>query len=311
MLNQNVIVGFSRLTLLLAAAAAYLSLGAGSCDSGSAAQQGSTAASTPTSSFQPTSGASGAGATTPVSSASVNAIQVIPKADNTGSFDLVSVPAAGGVSAKASRLYNLDGSLITTSNLPTWFVEARAFITSTRTSSGATGAGNNTPCAYFDNVSNDVNPDTDGFYTIDGYNTDNNIADIDQCAGTASSELNQLGMYVKLDRRFINPTDKFQIIVKAKPIDAPNTSILPSSCVTSGYFDASACANQLFTVSMRTAPTAPTKPFYILFPTAKAFDLLSESILIPTNIDQSITTISIDRVKGGAVFYGFTVIRLP
>lgn len=240
-----------------------------------------------------------------------NAVQIIPKADPTGSFDAVSVPLAGGTSVKASRYYDLTGSLITTGNLPSWFVEARIFLTSTRTQGGSpTYSTSNTPCAYFDTTSTDNNPDSSGFYTIDGYNTDNGNVDIDQCAGTAAAEQNQIGMYIRVDRRFMNSTDKLQLIVKAKPIDSPNTTVTPSSCVTAGFFDPSACANQLYTVSMRTSPGAATKPFYILFPSAKAYDLLSESVLLPINIDQSITTISIDRVKGGAIFYGLTVIRL-
>ena len=254
------------------------------------------------------------GSTTTTSTSTIKALQVILKADATGSFDAAAVPAAGGASIKASRVYKLDGTLITTSLVPTWFSEARAFLTSTRTSGAnpVTPATSNTPCSYFDTF-NDNNPDTNGFYTVDGYYSSTLATggtDIDQCAGTAAAELNQLGMYIKIDRRFMDATDKLQVIVKAKPLDAPNTAVTASSCVVGGFFDASACVNQLFTLTMRTAPAAASKPFYILFPSAKSLDLLSESVLLPINIDTSITTISIDRVKGGAVFYGLTIIRL-
>ena len=100
------------------------------------------------------------------------------------------------------------------------------------------------------------------------------------------------------------------MFVKAKPLDEPNVAVQSSSCVVAGNFDPSSCVNQLFTLTMRTAPSAASKPFYILFPSAKALDLLSESVLLPINIDTSITTISIDRVKGGAIFYGLSIIRL-
>ena len=260
------------------------------------------------------SGSSNSGSTTTTSTSTINALQVILKADATGSFDAAAIPGAGGASIKASRVYKLDGTLITTSLIPTWFSEARAFLTSTRTSGAnpVTPTTSNTPCAYFD-TSNDNNPDTNGFYTIDGYYSSTLATggtDIDQCAGTAAAELNQLGLYIKIDRRFMNTTDKLQVIVKAKPLDAPNTAVTSSSCVVGGFFDASACVNQLFTMTMRTAPAAASKPFYILFPSAKSLDLLSESVLLPINIDTSITTISIDRVKGGAIFYGLSIIRL-
>lgn len=260
------------------------------------------------------SGSSGSVVTTPSSSSAVttiSAIQIIPKADSTGSFDAVAVPPAGGSAVRAARIFALDGSQIPTGNIPAWFGEARVFLTSSRTAGTAnpvTPTTSNTPCAYFDSYT-DNNPDTNGYYTIDGFNSDT-TADVDQCAGAAATELNQLGMYVKVDRRFMNAGDRLQLIVKAKPIDQPNAAITPSSCVTGGYFDAAVCSNQLFTVSMRTAPLAPAKPFFFLFPTARALDLLSESVLLPISIDQSITTISIDRVKGGAIFYGFTLIRL-
>lgn len=273
-------------------------------------------ASTSSSAKPSASASSGSGSsTTTTTTSTVNAIQIITKADPTGSFDGAAVPAAGGASVKASRLYNLNGSLVTTSLIPTWFSEARVFLTSTRTSGAnpASPSGSDTPCSYFDTSTADNNPDTSGFYTVDGYYSPTLASggtDIDQCAGTAAAELNKLGMYIKIDRRFMNTTDKLQIIVKAKPLDAPNSAPTPSSCVVGGNFDASACVNQLFTLSMRTAPFSATVPFYILFPSAKSLDLLSESVLLPISIDSSITTISIDRVKGGAIFYGLTVIRI-
>ncbi len=318
MLNHNVTVGLRGLTLILIVISALPGLGASGC-SGSAsdaattgAVTSATAVGTTTATTSSTTSTTSSTTTTSFNTtSSINAIQVITKADPTGSFDPVSVPLAGGSSVRANRLYNLDGSLITAGTLPPWFIEARVFLTSTRTTSGAPSSTNgwDTPCAYFDNVT-DNNPDSSGFYTIDGYNTDNALTDVDQCAGTAGSELSQLGIYVRLDRRFMNPTDKVQLIVKAKPIDAPNTTLSPSSCVTSGFFDPGACSNQLFTMTMRTAPNASSKPFYILFPSAKANDLLSESVLLPINIDQSVSTISVDRVKGGAIFYGISIIRL-
>ncbi len=246
------------------------------------------------------------------SSSSVNMFQIITKANSTtGSFDNSAVPLAGGISVKAQRLFYLDGSSISTSNFPSWFSEAKLFLTSTRTSgtNPVTPTTSDTPCAYFDSYS-DNNPDASGFYTIDGYNASVTTSDVDQCAGTAASELNQLYFYVKLDRRFMNSTDKIQFIFKAKIIDAPNTAPTTTSCVTGGNFDAAACSNQLFSLSLRTAPGASTKPFFYLFPSAKALELLSESLLLPIQNDTSITTISIDRIKGGAVFYGVSIIRL-
>jgi hypothetical protein len=293
-------------------------IAASGCNQPPSSQGGAASAtiSTPSSSAGTTGGpASGASGTTGglVTSASINAFQVITKADPGASFDPVSVPLAGGSSVKASRIFGLDGSLIASENVPPWYVESRVFLTSTRTSPGApSNKDSDTPCAYFDTFANDNNPETTGFYTIDGYNpsTAPKGSDVDQCAGTAASELNQLGLYVRIDRRFMNPTDRLQIIVKAKAIDAPNTAPTPSSCVVGGYFDASNCTNQLYTLTLRTAPGASAKPFYILFPSAKALDLLSESVLLPISIDQSISTISIDRVKGGAIFYGLTIVRL-
>lgn len=257
------------------------------------------------------SGASGASGTSSVTTSTVNAIQIITSAGSNGSFDPVSVPAAGGVAVKASRIFGLDGSLIAAANIPTWFVDARVFLTSTRTSgtsNPSTPSGANTPCAYFDSYG-DNNIETDGYYVIDGYNADNG-ADIDQCAGAAASEQNQLSIYIEFDRLFMNPTDKFQVVVKAKPIEDPNSKVTPTSCTTGGFFDATACSTQTYGISMRTAPGAPAKPFYILWPSAKSYDLLSESVIMPVNIDQSLTTISIDRAKGGAVFYGISIIRL-
>jgi hypothetical protein len=240
----------------------------------------------------------------------INAVQIIAKTGSNGSFDSVVPPPSGGLSVYASRYFNLDGSIISTSQVPTWLAQASLFITSTRTSPGSPSFTNaDTACAYFDSYIGDNNPESDGYYTIDGYNTSSG-ADIDQCAGTQSSETSKLGLYIKLDRNFMNPTDKIQIIVKAKPIDAPNTAPSPSSCVVGGNFDPQNCVNTYFTVSMRTAPFASSQPFYVLFPSAKAYDLLSESVLLPIQIDPSVTTISIDRIKGGAIFYGVTIIRL-
>lgn len=250
---------------------------------------------------------------TAVGSNNTDAFQVITKADpSTGSFDSTSVPVAGGVSVRARRLFFLDGTLIPTGNFPTWFADARVFLTSTRTSGAnpVSPSGSNTPCAYFDSFV-DNNPDSSGFYTIDGYNATVSGSDIDQCAGTAAAELNQTGIYVQVDRRFLSPTDKLMFIVKAKIIDDPNTAPTASTCVTSGFFDPSACSNQVYTLTMRTGPGAAAKPFYILFPSAKSLDLLSESVLIPMQINTNVTTISIDRVKGGAVFYGISIIRMP
>jgi hypothetical protein len=258
------------------------------------------------------SGSSGSssGSTTTTTSSGVSAIQLITKGDSTGSFDLAAVPVSGGTTVRAARYYNLDGSTISTINMPTWLRESRVFLTSTRTSGGIpTYTGSNTPCAYFDDDT-DNNPETTGFYTIDGYTGSTATTDIDQCAGTAASELGKLSIYVYMNRLFFNSTDRFQVIVKAKPLDSPNTSPTATSCVVGGYFDPSACSNVLYSVTMRTAPSAAAKPFYYLFPSAKSLDLLSESVLLPFNIDTSLTTISIDRVKGGAVFYGVTVIRL-
>src|SRR5262245_13873026 len=69
-------------------------------------------------------GSSGASGSTSTSLGStVNAIQIITKADPTGSFDPVSVPLSGGASVKATRIFNLDGSSITVGNVPPWFVE--------------------------------------------------------------------------------------------------------------------------------------------------------------------------------------------
>ncbi|MBI2605701.1 MAG: hypothetical protein HYW49_06435 [Deltaproteobacteria bacterium] len=284
---------------------AFLALGLASaltaCQSdntGSGTASSSSTASTTTSS-----------STTSVGYTGINAFQIIPKGDSTGSFDLATNT---GTAVKAQRLYNLDGSQIASGNIPAWFSEARVFITSTRTSGGTPGyTGGDTGCAYFDTTSTDNNPDASAFYTIDGYNGTATVADVDQCAGASASELNKLGLYVQIDRRFMNSTDKLQVIVKAKPIDAPNTAPSASSCVVGGYFDAGNCSNQYFTLTMRSAPYASAAPFYVLFPSAKATDLLSESVLLPIQIDTSITAISIDRVKGGAIFYGVTVVRLP
>jgi hypothetical protein len=256
-----------------------------------------------------------AGSSAPSSSASstsgLNAISIVTKADPSGSFDATSVPVAGGIAAKAQRLFNLDGSAITSGTVPAWFVESRLFLTSTRTSTGiASNVTSDTPCAYFDSYSTDINPDTSGYYTIDGYSPNSGSTDVDQCAGTAAAELNKVGLYINIDRRFMNATDKLQLIIKAKPLDSPNTAPTVSNCVTGGFFDAGACSNLYYTVTMRTAPYASAKPFFILFPSAKSMDLLSEQVLVPINNYSNIATISIDRVKGGVVLYGVSVIRM-
>ncbi|HRK01070.1 MAG TPA: hypothetical protein PLH57_00270 [Oligoflexia bacterium] len=258
------------------------------------------------------SSASSSSSATSANSSSVTAIQIITKADSSGSFDSAIVPVSGGVSLAASRLYDLSGALIPSGSIPSWFVEARLFLTSTRTSAGApTNTTSNTPCAYFDSYS-DNNPDSSGYYTIDGYNVTQTgiLADIDQCAGTAAAELNQLGFYVRVDRRFMSSNDKLQVIVKAKALEEPNTAPTSSSCVVGGIFNASNCSNQVYTLTRRTSPGAPAKPFINLFPSAKAWDLLAEDVLIPLSDDTNISTISIDRVKGGAVFYGITIIKM-
>src|SRR5689334_9114989 len=95
------------------------STGAGSSTTASSSTGVSTATATTT--------------TTTSSTTTINALQIITKADPTGSFDAANVPLAGGASVKAARIFNLDGSLITTGNIPTWFSEARVFLTSTRT----------------------------------------------------------------------------------------------------------------------------------------------------------------------------------
>lgn len=274
----------------------------------------SSSASTSTSSST-TSGTSSTDATTSssISFTGTNAVQIITKANSSnGSFDSAAVPVAGGLPLLATRIFNLDGSQIATGSIPSWFAQAKIFLTSTRTTAGApTYVGDDTPCAYFDSYSTDNNPDTSGFYTIDGAHDQNGNVDTDQCAGTALSELNQLAFYFQVNRAAMNATDKLQIIVKAKLIDPPNTAPTVSTCVVGGNFDASNCTNTLYTISMRSAPAAVTKPFYIMFPSAKALDLLSESILLPLPINTNITTISIDRVKGGMVLYGVTIVRLP
>ena len=250
--------------------------------------------------------------TTTTSYSGVNAFQVITKTGASGSFDATAVPASGGVAPKAQRIFGLDGTQIAVGNIPTWYVESRVFLTSTNTSgtnTASTLTGSDTPCAYFDSTATDNNPDSDNYYAIDGFYNPG-AGDIDQCAGTTAAELNKLSLYVQVDRRFMNSTDKLQIIVKAKPLDSPNTAPTASSCVVGGYFDPSACSNQYFALSMRTAPYAAAAPFYVLFPSAKSRDLLSETVLLPLQIDSGITTISIDRVKGGALFYGLTVLRL-
>ncbi len=270
---------------------------------------------TPTSASTSTTpaGSSGGGAgSSPTSGAA--GFQIITRASSTGSFDAATPPVSGGLSIRAARIYNLDGSLLTTSSgtYPTWFSQANVFLTSTRTSGGSPAyTGSDTPCAYFDSYT-DNNPDSSGHYVIDGYALPTGVtSDIDQCAGVVATEATQLGLYVRLDRRFMSVTDKLQVIINARPIEEPVTAPSASACVTGGAFDAAACTNQYYTVTMRSAPGATAQPFYILFPSAKSLDLLSESVLLPIQIDTSLTTITIDRVKGGSIFYGITVIRIP
>lgn len=269
----------------------------------------STSTSSSSTSSTSTTGTSGTTTTSTTTTSSTRAIQLITKTGSLGSFDAASAPASGGLALSAARFFNLDGSQIPTAQKPTWLVGAKTFITSSRSQAGVPAmTGSDTPCAYFDST-NDNNPESNGYYVIDGYYSAAG-ADIDQCAGVAASELNQLSIYIQIDRTFMESDENLQLIVKAKPINAPNTAPNPTECVAGGFFDAANCVNEYFTVSMRNAPGGAAKPFYILFPSAKSLDLLSESVLLPIRISNSITTISIDRVKGGAIIYGVSLIRM-
>jgi hypothetical protein len=260
-----------------------------------------------------------------------NAVQIIFATGASGSFDAVAVPAAGGTYAKVSRVFDLNGNTISnfSSTYPNWwFRTAAVFLTSTSTSFPAGGAGattsnttdrERTPCAYFDTY-DDNNPESNGSYTIDGLIPNAQslsdltpAADIDQCAGITVAERSKLGFYAVLRRgsSSMGTTDKIQMIVRAKPLTPPNTAPVPSSCIVGGLFDATACATNVFTVSMRTAIGAAARPFYMLMPSAKSMDLVSESVLLPVNIDSTLTTITLDRLKGGAIIYSVILIKVP
>ncbi len=248
-----------------------------------------------------------------------------------GSFNAGSVPASGGTYVTAARVFDLAGNLITnhTSQYPSWwFQDAGVFLTSTSTSYPGGGAGATssnstdrelTPCAYFDST-DDNNPENTGYFTIDGIMTNaaslsdaTPTADIDQCAAITAAERAKMGLYVRIRRSgsSMGSSDKIQMIVKAKPLTPPNTAPVPTSCVVGGVFDATACATNVFTMAMRTAITAAARPFYMLMPSAKALDLISESVLLPVNIDSSITALTVDRLKGGAVFYSIILVKVP
>ena len=250
--------------------------------------------------------------TSSTSYSGTNAVQIITRTGTQGSFDSTAVPSSGGVTIYAQRFFDLQGSSLSTSQIPAWLTSASIFLTSTRSSSGTpANTGSDTPCAYFDGFS-DNNPETNNFYTIDGYNVRTGVtSDIDQCTGTAAAELNKLSIVLQINRSYLNSTDKFQIIVKARSIDEANSAPNPASCVVGGNFSPSSCSNQVYAVTLRTAPQAAALPFYYLFPSAKANDLLTESFFAPMHLNTSWTTISIDRVKGGAIFYGVSIIRLP
>lgn len=265
---------------------------------------------------------------TSTSSSGPNAVQIIFATGANGSFDASSVASTGGTYNYAQRFFDLKGNLLSNSN--SWWFKASSgtavFLTSTSTSYPGGGVGATTsssssryrtPCAYFDST-DDNNPETAGYYTIDGlvtnapsFSDSTAVADIDQCAGISNTEKSKLGIVFTLDRNYLSSTDKIQLIIKAKPLTTPNTAPVPSSCVIGGLFDATGCATNVFNVTLRTALGAAARPFFMLFPSAKALDLISESILLPTNFDSSITTITIDRLKGGAVFYSATLIRVP
>ncbi len=260
-----------------------------------------------------------------------NAVQIILSSGSGGSFDNVTPPVTGGTFAPARRFYDLSGNQINPTTYPSWWFDTSTsgsgvFITSTSTSypgggtyatSSATSARYRTPCSYFDNF-DDNNPETSGNFTIDGLvtnapslNDGTPAADMDQCAGATAGERAKLGMYFKFIRSNMLSTDKLQVIIRAKPLNTPNTAIVPSSCIVGGVFDATACSNAVFTVSMRTSLGAAARPFFMLMPSAKAMDLLSEMVLLPLHADPTITTVSIDRLKGGAAFYSITFVRIP
>lgn len=286
--------------------------------------------------LQPTTGTATTGTTaigyateptiiTTTSSTATNVVKIVTAAlATTDSFEPPTSVATPNFYA-AKRFFDINGNAYSSTTMPTWFVGAYVYLTKTRTSSpdgsvAASGSKEDTPCAYFDTYGTDNNPGNAGFYAIDGFYTSDSTTspDIDQCAGATAAEQANLKLYFVIDRSKMNTNDKLNIIVTASPLDAPNTSPTPSGCVVGGMFDASACTNQLFTVTMRAGPTAsapmgafmPAKPFFMLFPSAKALDLISESIYLPINAAPGISTISIDRVKGGAVFHNITIIRM-
>jgi hypothetical protein len=259
------------------------------------------------------------------------AVQIILATGTASSFNAGSVPASGGAYVAATRVFDLAGNLISnhTNTYPNWwFQDAGVYLTSTSTSYPGGGAGATTsdtsnreltPCAYFDNT-DDNNPENAGYFTIDGLVTNapslsdgTASADIDQCAAITAVERARLGFYVRIRRSSasMGTSDKIQMIIKAKPLTAPNTAPVPSSCVVGGLFDATACATNVFTTTMRTAIGAAARPFYMLMPSSRAMDLISENILLPVNIDTSITTLSVDRLKGGAVFYSIVLVKVP
>lgn len=276
--------------------------------------------------------------TTTTTSSTINsgpaAVQIVLATGASGSFSAGSVPSSGGTYVTATKVYDLNGNLITSpaTTYPYWWFEgAGVFLTSTSTSYAGGGAGATTsdtddyqitPCAYFDSAT-DNNPESAGYYTIDGILTNpsslanpsgTNSADIDQCAGITAGERAKLGFYVKLRRSTstsMGTSDKIQMIIKARPLTAPNTAPVPSSCIVGGFFDATACATAVFTLTMRTGLAAAAKPFYMLMPSAKSLDLVSESVILPVNIDTTLTHITVDRLKGGAVFYSIILVKVP
>ena len=281
--------------------------------------------------------ASALGTLTPTTSASAsavasgpNAVTIALRTGSSGSFDAASVAATGGTYSKVARSFDLNGNLIVTSGYQNWWFDpanSGVYLTSTSTSypgggSGATASSSAnkqvTPCAYFDSY-DDNNPEANGSYTIDGIipnassYTTSSVADIDQCAGITAGEKANLGMYFTIKRGSanMNSTDKLQIMIRARSLTPPNIAPVPSSCVVGGLLDPTACASTVFTVSMRTALGAAARPFFMFMPSAKSLDLISESILLPINIDPALTVITIDRLKGGAVFYDVKLVRIP
>jgi hypothetical protein len=302
-----------------------LAAGCPATDAGTGAVK-TASTSTATPSASPSSGATTASVTSGPA-----AVQIILATGSAASFNAASVPASGGTYVAATRAFDLSGNLITnyaTTYPNWWFQDAGVYLTSTSTSypgggSGATTSNSTdrelTPCAYFDST-DDNNPESAGYFTIDGLTTNapsltdtTPSADIDQCAGITAAERSRMGLYVRIRRSSasMGTNEKIQMIVKAKPLTTPNTAPVPSSCIVGGLFDATACATNVFTLSMRTAVTAAARPLYMLMPSAKALDLISESIMLPVNIDSTITALTIDRLKGGAVFYSIVLVKVP